>query len=311
MPFDVLLCPQCGATLPRQARWRMVPCPGCGVQVTRREDVVEARRIRETAAAVRAAVPEPVELVLQGVPYRRLRLLAQSTRAEVLEGMRNEPFGEGVVLKLARPGSAAGAFAREAEVLRALQRSEARGFAHFTQRLPQVVAHGLASGPSGQDRDALALRRIPGVWGSLAAVAARHPGGLDPRHAVWMWRRVLEVLAFVHESGWRHGDLAPEHLLVQPGDHGVLITGWSRAREDGDKASRVRDLRQAAWSIRSLLRGDGDPVDLPASVPRSLAALLDRAAADACPASARALDGELQAAAREAFGPPRFIPFTP
>ena len=29
------------------------------------------------------------------------------------------------------------------------------------------------------------------------------------------------------------------------------------------------------------------------------------------PADARALDQELQAAAREAFGPPRFIPFIP
>ncbi len=311
MPFDVLVCPQCGATLPRQARWRMVACPNCGAQVSRREDVVQARRIREAAAAVRAAVPGPVDLVLRGAPYRRLALLARGGRADIHGAVRNEPFGEGVVLKLARPGTPGPALAREAEVLGALQRSQARGHAHFTQRLPQVVAAGVAEGAGGQGREALALRRVPGVWGSLATVASRHPAGLDPRHAVWMWRRVLEVLAFVHDSGWRHGDLALDHLLVLPEDHGVLLAGWSRAREGRDEASLQQDLRQAAWSIRALLTGDGDPGDLPASLPRPLAALLDRAGAGRGPASARDLDQELQAAAREAFGAPRFIPFIP
>lgn len=311
MPFDVLVCPQCGATLPRQARWRMLPCPNCGSMVTRREDVVEARRIWEAAAARRAAVPGPVDLVLGGAPYRRLVLLARGLRTDLHGGVRNEPEGEGVVLKLVRPGSEPGSLAREAEALRALQRSEAAGYAHFTQRLPQVVAHGLAEGPGGRGREALALRRVPGVWGSLAALGARRPGGVEPRHAVWMWRRVLEVLAFVHESGWRHGDLAPDHLLVLPEDHGVLLVGWSRAHEARDPDSIHRDLRQTAWSIRALLRGEGDPSSLPSSVPPGLGELLDRVSAGRCPPDARHVDSDLQAAAREAFGPPRFIPFTP
>ena len=309
MPFEVLVCPQCGATLPRQARWRMLPCPNCGAMVSRREDVVQARRIREAAAALRAAVPGPVGARLGGAPYRGLALLARSDGSEVYGAVRNEPFGERVVLKLARQEGQAAAYAREAEVLGALQRSEARGFAHFTQRLPQPVAVGRLEGPEA--RPALALRALPGAWGSLAAVAARQPGGLDPRHAVWMGRRILEVLAFVHDSGWRHGDLAPEHLVVQPADHGVLIVGWARACQAGDAESARRDLRQVAWTLRALLAGASDPASLSAGVPGPIAPLLDRASEGRGPADARAFDQELQAAALEAFGPPRFIPFIP
>lgn len=175
---------------------------------------------------------------------------------------------ERVVLKIALDGAPAGRLRREHEVLTALQDPLAAGAAYFSQRLQQPVALGA---------DTLALRVPSGFWGSLDLVQANYPDGVDARHVVWMWRRILEVLAYAHAAGWSHGRLHPGHLLVQPRDHGILIIGWAGATAAG-AASCARDLRQAAWSMRAMLAPprDANPPGMPAAVPAPLASLLRR-----------------------------------
>jgi hypothetical protein len=131
---------------------------------------------------------------------------------------------------------------------------------------------------------------------------------------VWMWRRVLEVLAHVHGIGWRHGAVSLEHMLVHPADHGILLTGWSGAARHADA---TQDLMQSAWSMRALLAGrensEQEPAP-PASTPAPLAELLLRASGDAAWLKAQGAPGvhrQLTDAAAAAFGPPRFLHFTP
>ncbi|WP_426114863.1 hypothetical protein [Massilia sp. PWRC2] len=153
------------------------------------------------------------------------------------------------------------------------------------------------------------LRHPPGLWGSLAALRAHYPDGLAPRHVVWMWRRTLDLLAYVHGAGLAHGAIEPGHLLVQPADHGIVLTGWARACQASDAAC-ARDLRQAAWSMRSLLGADqhasARAPALPSTLPAPLAALLQRASehddGDASDSAARLLE-----ASRASFGAARFI----
>jgi hypothetical protein len=309
LAFTALTCPQCGGALPRQALWRMVACPYCRAQVTRSAQVVQRAAFREAHERAQAQATGPL-LRVGDRRYRVLATLGRGEHADVLLAQRVAGLPERVTVKVARTTTQS--LAAEADTLRRLQTLQGAGAAYFSQRLPQVLAHG-RSGDAGHERDALVLRHPTGFWGSLAQIQQANPQGLqEVRHAVWLWRRLLEVLGYVHAAGWTHGEVSPEHALVHPGDHGVLLIGWSRAREGG---SIGRDLMQSAWTLRALLQGpsDGEPA-IPSRVPQPLADLLQSASTDAAwceRLGAHGIDQALVAAARAAFGPPQFIPFHP
>ncbi|WP_327292559.1 molecular chaperone DnaJ [Streptomyces sp. NBC_01198] len=68
---------------------------------------------------------------------------------------------------------------------------------------------------------------------TLAEVAAAHPGGLDPRDAAWMWRRLLTALGWAHRARLIHGAVFPEHVLIHPGLHGLVLIDWCYATATG------------------------------------------------------------------------------
>ena len=314
MPLVALACPQCAAPLSRQAWWRMVTCSYCTAVVTHSAEVVQRAWFTDAMARLVASLPSEGYIVrCRSQRYRVLGALGGGTTAEVLLAETRSATPERVTLKLARNDAALTALQREEQVLDALQALEGPGAAYFTQRLPQAVGIGKVEGSA---KSALVLRAPTGYWGSLAQVLHNFSGGMDPRHAVWVWRRMLEVLGFVHSHGWAHGRLSPDHLLVQPRDHGILIIGWSGAIERAVAAQRGRDLAQTAWTIRALLHGGDADVEpsIPASVPPPLAMLVRRASEDrtwCAHTGAQGIDDLLRRAAREAFGPPQFVPFHP
>ena len=172
---------------------------------------------------------------------------------------------------------------------------------------PEVVAQGqLDDDPS---RQALVLAHPSGYWGSLADLNARFPQGIDPRHAVWIWRRMLDILRFVHAKGWSHGDVRPEHALVHPEDHAIRLISWGSAQKNAQ--NQAMDLLRSARITVVLLSGASGSGSLPNTVPPALAKLLTRASQDEafCRAQgAKGLDDMLRTAAQEDFGPPSFVP---
>ena len=313
--FDALSCPQCGGPLPRQARWRMVACPFCGAEVTRREAYVRTAPFHEAWLRSKAfdGNAGPVVRCADNA-YRVLGRLGAGERSEVFLGERCGPLRERVVVKLALQAPAGDAFEAEGLLLQRLQAIAVPKAAYFSQRLPQVVAWGAARDWRGRDTQALLLRHPPGYWGSLADVIAANADGVDARHAVWMWRRVLEMLGFLHGADFTHGDVQPAHLLVQPRDHGVMLIGWARAATNA--GTPVRDLQQSAWAVRELLAGVAHdaPPQVPASTPAPLAELVRQTSEDAswCEAQGAAgIDRKLVEAAAQSFGPPRFVAFDP
>ncbi|BEP60654.1 hypothetical protein GmRootV213_12080 [Variovorax sp. V213] len=315
-----LSCPQCSAPLPRAARWRTVNCSYCGATITRGEETVERESFR---AALRRANADHGDtgrmLQWRGARYRVLAPLAIGEHSEVLLAERLGALPERVTVKLARESADGIVLLREAAVLQALQALAMPGASYFTRRLPQPVGTGLAEGLADGSRQALVLRHPPGFWGSLHNVQQANPRGIDARHAVWLWRRMLEVLAFVHDAGWTHRDLSPAHALAHPRDHGVLIVGWSQAQQasgPAQAAAAARDLMQSAWTVRAVLHG-GKPDDSPgvgAHTPAPLAALLRRCSEDAAECrrlGARGIEQALSAASHEAFGAPQFVHFDP
>lgn len=308
-----LSCPQCGAPLPRQALWRTVACTYCGVDVTRSEDLVQASLFHEAYLRARADNTGGDQAIrCLGHTYRRIARLGLGRHAEVLLAERLGPTPERVVIKLAFTGVPAERLQQEYDVMQRLQADSSPGAAYFSQRLPQPIGAGTAQDAFGQSRPALVLRHPTGYWGSLAQVRRNYPAGIDPRHAVWMWRRILEVLGYIHGAGWCHGNLAPEHLLVNPRDHGILIIGWAGAQQPG--RAPARDLMQSAWAMRALLAGgDGEP-GIASSTPAPLAHLLKTASEDShwcARTGAQGLDEALKTVARAAFGSPQFVDFQP
>ncbi|QNK68659.1 lipopolysaccharide kinase InaA family protein [Variovorax sp. PAMC26660] len=313
-----LSCPQCSAPLPRAARWRTVNCSYCGATITRGEETVERESFRAALRRANADVAGGRILTWRESRYRVLAPLATGEHSEVLLAERLGALPERVTFKLARDSAANGVLAREGVVLQALQALSVAGAAYFTRRLPQPLGVGVAEGLGDGARQALVLRHPTGFWGSLQDVLQANPQGIDARHAVWIWRRMLEVLAFVHGAGWTHRDLSPAHALVHPRDHGVLIIGWSRAQQasaSAHAAAVARDLMQTAWTVRALLHGGaaGEP-GLGAHTPAPLATLLRQCSEDAATCArlgAQGIEQSLSTASREAFGAPQFVHFDP
>lgn len=321
LSLAALLCPQCSAPLPRAARWRSVQCAYCGATVMHREETVERAAFRAALQRAHALPPGAGRLLeWRGARYAVLADLGHGTHSDVLLAQRLGAAPERVTAKLARDGAGRAALAREYEVLSALQALQGPGAAYYTRRLPQPLGTGIASGLGEGTRDALLLRHPPGYWGSLADVALTNPQGIDARHAVWMWRRMLEVLGFLHARGWSHGDVSAAHALVHPHDHGVLLVGWSQARSGPGHADRAaRDLRQAAWAVRSVLQGAGGAgaPGVGPHTPAPLADLLRRCSEEGArddrgqPLDAVGTEMALSTAAQAAFGAPRFVAFHP
>ncbi len=313
MEFVALLCPQCGGLLPRQARWRMVICPYCSNNVTRSDAVVESALYHKAWADAQAAVKSiGYSVIISGTPFRIIMPLGGGEISEVYLAERMNIFPERVILKIAKQGSRPGGLIDEFKNLQELQVIKSSGSAYFSQRLPQAVSSG---NTEDTRQEALVLRQPVGFWGSLEDVSKNYPHGIDPRHAVWMWRRVLEVLGYIHDNGWSHCDLHPGHLLVHPEDHGILIISWRKAQKISKKKDGIiLDLKGSAWSIRSMLSGDADEPGYGIKTPEPLAELLKKVSEDdgwCSSAGAAGIDEALKDVALKIYGQPSFVPFYP
>jgi hypothetical protein len=78
---------------------------------------------------------------------------------------------------------------------------------------------------SGAERRANLIGELAGFV-SLARVGAAFGGGIDPRDAAWMWRRLLVALGAAHRAGVVHGAVLPEHVLIHPAEHGLVLIDW-------------------------------------------------------------------------------------
>lgn len=309
MSFTALNCPQCSAPLPRVALWRSVNCSSCGALIARSASLVQRDFFRQALLRARQADAAGASITFGGSSYRILQDLGSGEHSTVHLARRLGPQPMLATLKLTSSESGRSSHVREAAVLRDLQATDPGGTGAFFSRLiPEVVGFG---GVDGDHRHALILRNPTGYWGSLAALADRFPGGLDPRHAVWIWRRILAVLGFIHGHGWVHGDVRPEHALVHAPIHGVRLIGWAAARQGSTADEQAGDLQHSARIIQVLLstsRGS-----LPSGTPEGFAQLVDRASNDPdfCRAhGAPGIDAVLRIESRRAFGPPTFVPLT-
>jgi serine/threonine protein kinase len=313
MTWVALNCPQCSAPLPRVALWRSVKCGSCGALITRTESVVmreSFRKALERAQRSHGGAGQDIEC--GGRSYQLIQNLGRGELSEVYLAKRTGTMPLLATIKISSTPSAKVNFAREVQVLRELHdmQTAAVGFS-LSAFLPAVLAVGAVGG--GPGRNALIFHHPTGYWGSLAALNHQFPGGIDPRHAVWIWRRMLGILSLLHSQGWAHNDVRPEHALVHPRDHGVRLVSWGAAEKAAGSKKQAADLLRSARVVLVLLNGASATEGVRGSVPAAFAGLVNQASQDVefCRLQgADGLDILLRAAARAAFGPPSFVPLS-
>jgi hypothetical protein len=111
---------------------------------------------------------------------------------------------------------------------------------------------------------------------SLQEVREAYPDGIDARDMAWMWRRLLTILGYVHQRGFAHGLVTPDHILIEPRDHKLVLISWCAAVPLGSPPLLVpirwmdwldatkplspsTDLGCGGRSMLSLLNASADP----------------------------------------------------
>lgn len=124
----------------------------------------------------------------------------------------------GNLLKVARSARDNDLIATEAAALKKLHSVDDQ----FTRAYPKLMDTFIYR--SGRRR-ANVIERYQDCY-TVAELRERYPGGMDPRHVVWIWRRLLMGLGFAHNHGLLHGAVVPPHILVLPEPHGVILLDW-------------------------------------------------------------------------------------
>lgn len=87
---------------------------------------------------------------------------------------------------------------------------------------------------------------------TLEAVHIRHPE-LDPRHVAWIFKRLLAVLGIVHRAGVIHSAVSPEHVLVEPVSHKIVLVGWGQSVKDGAIVKYGSAKYDGSWLPREII----------------------------------------------------------
>ena len=156
----------------------------------------------------------------------------------------------GGLLKMARDPADNDLMRREATALTRLQDVvDPALLAYF----PPLVATGQRDDArSGIRRHVNLIGALSG-FRSLADVRAAFPAGVDPRDAAWMWRRLLVAIGAAHRAGVIHGAVLPEHVLIHPAVHGLVLVDWCYS-VSGPAAGRVAAAGRVRRAARAAVR---------------------------------------------------------
>lgn len=227
------------------------------------------------------------------------------------------------LIKIARNPADNDLLDREAAALARLRRA---GDKRFMAYVPALIGCQRHKDPdTGAERRANLISRLDGFV-TLADVHAAYPRGLDPRDAAWMWRRLLVAVGFAHRAGVIHAAVLPEHVLIHPAEHGLVMVDWCYAITQPGGAAAALPAAYADWypaEVRSR-QVPGPDLDIWLAT-RCMTHLMGRRAppplttfargctlprTDRRPSDAWQLLRELDAVLERLYGPRTFRPFT-
>ncbi len=121
--------------------------------------------------------------------------------------------GKSQVIKVARHADDNDLLRAEAAVLPILRRTVPLP---ILNGLPVLLSHFQIDGV--WKREANVLSTVSGFI-TAEAVHSKMPS-LDGRTAVWIFKRILALLGWVHQAGYIHGAILPQHVLLYPDNDG-------------------------------------------------------------------------------------------
>jgi eukaryotic-like serine/threonine-protein kinase len=166
-------------------------------------------------------------------PWQLTRLLRRGERMDVFRaGLAENDFGPGCyVVKGPR---------REGDSIAAAMLRREQLVAGEVMHPNLVSALALA----GEGHDFLVLPYLEGVtlrrW--LAHAAARHSRCLPVPRALAITRQIASALDTLHQAGWLHGQVRPEHVIVSPQGHATLIDLTSARRLESSECDSGGDV---------------------------------------------------------------------
>lgn len=305
MRLIAMKCTQCGAALPPRSRWSVIDCSYCHARMVLDGSNLVAREEYRAAAAAIEGKCAAGAVRIDGGYYALAPKAIRGEHGDVHAGWRRAPLPEAVWVKIARDAAGAEALQAENEALTALQADGSKGAEYFSTLIPEPVAFGKATGGALNGRTALVLRRRSGFVETLEDAAAATRG--EPRHAVWIWKRLLEILDWAHRAGRTHGAVIPRRVVIHARDHGVMLVGWAASTALTDTSNAAADdLKMAAECVAFALTGKRNDAgkELPGPLKVMLTSFLDGTAHEK---NAWALRDMVSMAARQAYGEPKFV----
>lgn len=325
----LLRCPNCRAPLTPPGRFaNSMACAHCGAHVTLVEEGVSSAPYLAALARWNAPPAGHPTVHFAGTHWFLGGRIAQGTHTDVHIAARARQPTQLGVLHLARDARGDEVLGRAAATLRSLRVPSRPGMTLLADRTSTLLFEGRVISGKGEGRMATASVWRPGFRYTLRDVRERLQRTLDAHQAIWLFRRLCEVLGALHRGEVVHGAVFPEHVLVEDGEHGARLLGFGsagaagtplpplseRAREFGiDVMARSAELQPAldlGLAARTLIFGlGGDPTrcSVPAAVPAPLADFFQRVSRGAS-SDARALREEAGQLGTQLFGRPRFAP---
>lgn len=193
-------------------------------------------------------MPSTTPIRVLGDPYTLLGLLDEGEFCNAYYAHRDDPV-EMVVVKLAQESDERSLrlLQMEATNIQYLHSQTGHGAEYFHRLLPRLVVRASpdnVSGPNGFKGVANVFGWRSGFTYTYNDIADAYPAGVDARTAVWMLKRTLDQLGWLHRQGLVHGNVTPQHILVHPRDHGTVLCGWSRLTKVGQPiAARSPEYR--------------------------------------------------------------------
>lgn len=139
--------------------------------------------------------------------------------------------GEDTIVKLVRSPRNNDLMEREISSLRKIYLCAETG--QFHAYFPRLIDHFKHS-----NSRANVLNYLDGFY-SLKQVRETYEDNLNPLDAIWMWRRMLIAIGAAHEANIIHCAVLPEHVMIHPELHGLVLIDWCYSNESGNKPVAV------------------------------------------------------------------------
>jgi hypothetical protein len=175
-------------------------------------------------------------------------ILDEITKGEVSTLYRAIKGGKLFALKVANPGRE-GMIAKEASVLTTLLDDCDPRLVPYLPEFHETLVH--------DDQWVNVFTYLEDFY-SLKQVLARYPGGIGAKDMAWMFRRLLVVLGFAYDQQFVHGAIVPDHVMIHPEMHGLVLVDWCYSTMD-DLDSAHRSLEYEDWYPP---KSDGHALDL-------------------------------------------------